>query len=161
MELSLSQKSLHDKKREHQKRHPGISFTCAMLDGAIDEAQYRRLFNVMEQDRVDALMVSDQPENLAYRQLIVDLAAKSRIPAIYAYRDQVVLGGLMAYAHDAGEVLRQSANKVSQILNGANPVDIPLYQPTKFQLIVNVKAAKAIGLEIPPTLLLRADKVIE
>jgi putative tryptophan/tyrosine transport system substrate-binding protein len=140
----------------------GISVTPALLeDGTIDEAQYQRAFTAMEQDRVDALIVSDQPENYAYRQLIVNLAAKNQIPAIYAVREFVVLGGLMAYAADRADLSRQAANMVGQILKGANPGEMPFRQPTKFQLVINVKTAKALGLEMPPRLLLRADEVIE
>ncbi len=115
----------------------------------------------MEQDRVDALIVSDQPENITHRQLIVNLAAKSQISTIYPYRDHVALGGLMAYFVDLDDVARQSANMVGEILKGTNPADMPFYQRTKFQLVINVKTAKALGLEIPPALLLRADEVIE
>jgi putative tryptophan/tyrosine transport system substrate-binding protein len=138
-----------------------ISITGALLDGTIDESQYQRVFTAMEQDRVDALIVSDQPENITYRQLIVDLAARSKIPTIYPYRDHVALGGLMAYSVDLDDATRQAANMVGEILKGTNPADMPFYQPTKFQLVINVKTAKALGLEIPPALLLRADEVIE
>ena len=138
-----------------------ISVTGALLDGAIDEFQYRRVFAAMEQDRVDALMVSDQPEHRAHRQLIVNLAARSKIPTIYPYLDRVALGGLMAYGVDINDLTRQSANMIGEILKGTNPADMPFYQPTKFQLAINVKTAKALGLEIPAALLLRADEVIE
>ena len=80
---------------------------------------------------------------------------------IYPYRDYVDLGGLMAYAPDLGELAQRLANDVHQILNGAKPGDIPFYQPNKFQLIINLKAAKALGLDLPPTLVARADEVIE
>src|SRR5450755_1268547 len=138
-----------------------ISVTVALLDGTIDESQYRRVFTAMEQDRVDALMVSDQPENRTHRQLIVNLAAKSQIPTSYPYREYVALGGLMAYFVDNDDVTRQTANMVGEILKGTNPADMPFYQPTKFQLVINLKTAKTLGLEIPPALLLRADEVIE
>jgi putative tryptophan/tyrosine transport system substrate-binding protein len=138
-----------------------ISVTVALLEGTIDDSQYRRVFAAMELDRVDALMVSDQPEHRTRRQLIVNLAAKSQIPTIYPYRDYVALGGLMAYGFDLDDVIRQSANMVGEILKGANPADMPFYQPTKFQLVINVKASKALGLEIPQALLLRADEVTE
>ena len=139
----------------------GITVTGALLDGTIDEAQYRSVFAAMEQDRVDALMVSPEQVNFTYDRLLVDLTAKSRIPAIYAYRETVALGGMMAYASDRADTLRQAANAVDQILKGANPGDIPFYQATKLELIINVKTARALGLEIPPSLLLRADEVIE
>jgi len=106
----------------------------------------------MEQDRVDALIVSSEAVNFNFSQLLVDLAAKSRIPAIYAYRGTVALGGLMAYAYDIADTYRRAANAIEQILKGASPGDIPFYQATKFN---------ALGLEIPPSLLLRADEVIE
>jgi ABC-type uncharacterized transport system substrate-binding protein len=139
----------------------GISITGALLDRNIDEAQYRRLFSSMEQDRVDALLVSPEAANFTYRQLIVDLAAKSRIPTLYPTREQVELGGLMAYAFNLPDTYRRIANVIGQILKGANPGDIPFYQQTKFETVINAKTAKALGLEIPPSLLLRADEVIE
>jgi ABC-type uncharacterized transport system substrate-binding protein len=142
-------------------QHLGITISGALLDGTIDETQYRSVFAAMEQDRVDALMVSPELVNLSNDQLLVDLAAKSRIPTIYAYRETVALGGLMAYAPDWADTLRRAANAVGQILKGANPGDIPFYQATKFELVINVKTARALGLEIPSSLLLRADEVIE
>jgi putative ABC transport system substrate-binding protein len=89
------------------------------------------------------------------------LAAKSRIPAIYPYRAFVDAGGLMVYTLDYVDVWRRLANLVDQILKGANPGDIPFYQETKFQLVINLKTAKALSLDLPQTLLGRADEVIE
>jgi putative tryptophan/tyrosine transport system substrate-binding protein len=89
------------------------------------------------------------------------LAARSRIPAIYTVRYFVMIGGLMAYGYDVSDSYRQAANAVGQILKGANPGDIPFYQATKYELVINAKAAKALALEITPSLLLRADEVIE
>jgi len=142
-------------------KHLGITISGALLDGTIDETQYRSVFAAMERDRVDALMVSPELVNLSNDQLLVDLAAKSRIPTIYAYRETVALGGLMAYAPDWADTLRRAANAVGQVLKGANPGDIPFYQAAKFELVINVRTAKALGLEIPSSLLLRADEVIE
>jgi putative ABC transport system substrate-binding protein len=93
--------------------------------------------------------------------LIVDLAEKSRLPAIYPFRDYVEAGGLMAYETDLAELFRRMANDVHQILNGAKPGDIPIYQPTKFEFLINLKAAKALNLTIPPALLAAADEAIE
>jgi putative ABC transport system substrate-binding protein len=95
------------------------------------------------------------------RRTIVELAQKHRIPVIYPYRDYADLGGLMAYAPELGELAQRMANDVHQILNGAKPGDIPFYQPNKFQLIVNLKAAKALDLIIPQSLITSADEVIE
>jgi putative ABC transport system substrate-binding protein len=93
--------------------------------------------------------------------LIVELVEKSRLPAIYGYREFVEAGGLLAYAADLGEQGRRLADDVHEILNGAKPGDIPIYQSTRFSLVANLKAAKAIGLTLPPALLASADELIE
>jgi putative tryptophan/tyrosine transport system substrate-binding protein len=93
--------------------------------------------------------------------LIVELAEKSRLPAMYADRDYMDAGGLMAYAVDLGELGRCSADDVHEIFNGTNPGDIPIYQPTKFELVINLKAAATIGITVPPAILDLADEVIE
>jgi putative tryptophan/tyrosine transport system substrate-binding protein len=123
--------------------------------------EYQRVFAKIVQERPDAIMVSDIGYLIPYRQLIVELVEKSRLPAIYGYREYVEAGGLMAYGADLGEAWRRMADDVHQILNGAKPGDIPIYQSTKFDLVINLKAAKELGLTIPPTLLGRADEVIE
>jgi len=115
----------------------------------------------MEQDRASAFMVSDEPENSIHHATIVELAAKGRIPAIYPFREYVDVGGLMAYSVDLPDSSRRLANLIDRILKGANPGDIPFYQPTKFALVINLKTAKALGLEMPAMLLGRADEVIE
>ena len=142
-------------------KQAGISLKAALLGSAVDEAEYQRVFRSMEQDQVDALMVSEEPENVAYRATIVELAAKSRIPAIYPWREYVEVGGLMAYSVDREDLYRRAANLIDKIFRGANPGDIPFYQPTKFELVINLKTAKALDLEMPAMLLGRADEVIE
>ena len=124
-------------------------------------SQFRRAFAQMAQQRLDAVMVSGAGEFLANRQLIVDLAASSRLPGMYPYRDFVEAGGLMAYAPDLGEQGRQLAEQVRKVLGGTKPTDIPIHQPTTFKLIVNLKAAKAQGLTLPQLLLELADQVVE
>jgi putative ABC transport system substrate-binding protein len=106
-------------------------------------------------------MVSDEPEHGTYRAMIVELAAKDRIPTIYPFREFVDVGGLMAYSIDLADIYRRLANLIDKILKGANPGDIPFYQPTKFELSINLETAKALGLEMPAMLLGRADEVIE
>ena len=145
--------------REAAKR-AGISLSPVML-GVFNEAEYRRVFRSMEQDRADAFMISDEPEHSSYRPTIVELAAKGRIPAIYPGRDYVEVGGLMAYSIDLVDVFRRVANLIGKILSGANPGDIPFYRYTQFALLINLKTAKALGLEMPPMLLGSADEVIE
>ena len=123
--------------------------------------QLRRTFAEMAKQQFDAALVDEGGSFLALRALIVELAEKHRLPIIYPYRDYVELGGLMAYAPDLAELAQRMANDVHQILNGAKPGDIPYYQPNKFQLIINLKTAKALGLAVPPSVLARADEVIE
>jgi putative tryptophan/tyrosine transport system substrate-binding protein len=141
--------------REAAKR-AGISLKAALLGSAFNEAEYQRVFRSMEQDRADALMVSDEAENLTNRGTIVELAAKGRISTIYPFREFVEVGGLMAYSIDQADMYRRLANIIDKILRGANPGDIPFYRPNKFELSINLKTAKALGLEMPAMLLARA-----
>jgi putative tryptophan/tyrosine transport system substrate-binding protein len=146
--------------REAAKR-AGISLKAALLGSAFNEAEYQRVFRSMEQDRADALLVSEEAEHVTNRATIVELAAKGRIPTIYPFREFVEVGGLMAYTVDLADIYRRVANLIDKILRGANPGDIPFYQPTKYELSINLKTAKALGLEMPAMLLARADELIE
>lgn len=138
----------------------GIVLTGNFLP-EINDAGLRRAFAEMAKGQFDAVLVDEGGSFLAHRALIAALANQYRLPVMYPYRDYVDLGGLITYAPDLGELAQRMANDVHQILNGAKPGDISYYQPTKFLLIINLKAAKAVGLELPPTLILRADEVIE
>ena len=138
----------------------GMALTGNFLP-EINDAELRRSFAEMAQQKPDAVLVDEGGSFLAHRALISELAEKYRIPVIYPYRDYVDLGGLITYAPDLGELAQRLANDVHEILGGAKPGDIPYYQPSKFLLIINMKAAKALGLELPPTLIGRADEVIE
>ena len=126
-----------------------------------NETQIRRAFDAMTQQKFEAVLIDEGGGFLAQRVLIVELAERHRLPICYPYRDYVDLGGLMAYAPDLGELAQRLADNVHQILSGAKPGDIPIYQPTRFQLVVNLKTAKTLGLTVPQTLLARADDVIE
>jgi len=139
----------------------GLVLLPHRLEGTLQETEYRRFFDVIAQEHADSIYVGIEPESLVSRRLIVELAEKNRLPAIYPYRQYVQAGGLMAYSFDFVELWAPMAGCIAQILNGASPGDIPIYQATKFQLVINVKAANAIGLTVPPTLLARADEVIE
>ncbi len=139
----------------------GITPIDAPLDAPVGEAAYRRAFAAMAGAQVDSIYVSGAGENYVNNRLIAELAGRARLPAIYYYREAVEAGGLMAYAFDLVDIFRRMAGYVDRILNGANPAELPFQQPTKFELIINVKAAKALGLALPPHLLNIADEVIE
>jgi putative ABC transport system substrate-binding protein len=98
---------------------------------------------------------------LAHRARVVELAARHRLPSVFSSKGYVEAGGLMSYGADVKEVFRQAAIHADRILRGARPGDIPFERPTKFELVINLKAAKALGLTIPPALLFRADQTIE
>jgi putative ABC transport system substrate-binding protein len=123
--------------------------------------EYLRIFAEMAEHRIDAVLLSDQGEALAYRQLIVELAQKNRMPTMCADADFVDVGGLMAYAADPDAVFRAMADDVHQILAGTKPETIPVVQPTKFELSVNLNTAAALGLVVPRALLAAANRVIE
>jgi putative tryptophan/tyrosine transport system substrate-binding protein len=119
------------------------------------------MFEVMAQEHADSLFVGSELQSWGHRRLIVELAEKYRLPAIYPYRDYVEASGLMAYSLNDVELWTRAAGCIAQILNGASPGDIPIYQVAKFELLINLKATNAFGLTIPPSLLARADEVIE
>ena len=107
------------------------------------------------------LVLPPDGTTLLHRDLIIDLAARHRLPAIYAFRAFVADGGLMSYGTYPIEVFRQTAAYVDRILRGAKPADLPVQAPTKYQTVINLKTAKALGLEVPVALLIAADEVIE
>ena len=123
--------------------------------------QFGSAFAAMTRERADALLVLSDAIFWNHRKQIADLATKSRLPAIYGRLEHVEAGGLMAYAPSNADLLRRAATYVAKILKGAKPGDLPIEQPTKFDLVINLKTAKALGLTIPPSVLLRADQVIE
>jgi len=123
--------------------------------------QLDRAFAAMTAQHVAALVVTASPFNSTHRHRILSLAAKHRLPAMYGLRMFVDAGGLMAYGASLSESWRRAATYVDKILKGAKPADLPIEQPTKFEFVINLKTAKALGLTIPSSLLLRADRVIE
>jgi putative ABC transport system substrate-binding protein len=129
--------------------------------GVQDPQKLQGAFSAMAQERVQALTVPPDGMFLAHQALIIDLAAKHRIPTMYGVRELAEAGGLMAYGVNLPEMYRHGAFFVDRILKGAKPADLPVEQPTKFELIINLKTAKALDWTIPQSLLLRADQVIE
>jgi len=138
----------------------GVSL-ISMLPNMGTVAEIERVFAAIAEQRPDAVLVTGEGDLYAHPKLIVELAEKYRLPTMSPYRDFTDAGGLMAYTVDLAELLRHMAGEVKQILNGAKPGDIPIYQPTKFELLINRKTAKALGLTLSPTLLSRADEMID
>jgi len=122
---------------------------------------FDRAFAEMTRGRAQAVSVVPTPIFTRAPQPLVDLAAKHRLPAVYAFRPFVEAGGLMSYGPDVGKLYQRAASYVDKILKGAKPGDLPVEQPTQFELVINLKTAKALGLTIPPVLLQRADQVLE
>jgi len=122
------------------------------FDGAFEAARRQHL---------DALVTVEDPLTFTYRELIADFAARHQLPSLHGLREYVAVGGLMSYGADLTDLFRRAAGYVDKIFKGAKPADLPVQQPTKFELVINLKTAKALGLSIPTTLLATADEVIQ
>jgi len=120
-----------------------------------------RAFAVLEKERPDALTMLFDGLTTGYRELVGNFAKKHRLPTVFGAREFAEAGGLMSYAPDMADGFHRAATYVDKILRGAKPADLPIEQPTKFELVINLKTAKALGLTIPQSLLLRADQIIE
>jgi putative ABC transport system substrate-binding protein len=139
----------------------GISLVLAPLGSTINEAEYQRIFSSLQRDQVDGIIFSPDDEHYRHRFLLVELVKQLGVPAIYTFRDQAEAGGLMSYSWDIKSALRRNAMQIVEILNGANPGDMPYFQEARFELVINLKTAKALGIEIPAGLVARANAVIE
>lgn len=148
-----------DQSIELQAAARALGVALIFVDNAA--GHYADTLAMMTRDRPSALLVTSDPRNYVARQLIVDFAAEQRIPATYPWRESVAAGGLMSYGPDDADLYRRAAGVVDRILKGAKPAEIPIEQPTKLELLINLKTAKTLGLTIPPTLLARADEVME
>src|SRR5262249_5117634 len=139
---------------------PALDLSLQILEArSTDELEGAVAAAIMQ--RAGGLVVVQDPMFLARRNELAELAAKNRLPAIYAIQEHAEAGGLMAYAASRPEIFRRAAAFVDKIPKGANPGKLPVEQPTKFELVINLITAKALGLTVPPTLLARADEVIE
>ncbi len=132
-----------------------LSFEVTRVDDLMNA------FSVMAKERPDAIFTLWDFRTLAYRELIAEFAAKNRLPTSFPLREYVNAGGLMSYAPNPSELFRRTASFVDKILKGAKPSDLPVEQPTKFELVVNLKTAQALGVSIPQSVLLRSETVIE
>jgi putative tryptophan/tyrosine transport system substrate-binding protein len=138
-----------------------LGLGVTLLPAEATPGEYSEIFAHFRRSGADALFVALSSPSWVDRALIVDFAIRMRLPGAFPAREYVDLGGLMSYGANLVDLFRRAAVYVDKILKGARPADLPIEQPTKFELILNLKTAKALGLTIPPSLLARADQVIE
>jgi putative ABC transport system substrate-binding protein len=136
----------------------GVHLQVVVARGASD---YEAAFAAIVRERAEALVVAATPTFMQDRSHLIRLAAVHRLPAAYGFREDAEAGGLLSYGPRQADTVRLAATYVDRILKGAKPADLPIEQPTKFELVINLKTAKALGLTIPPSLLARADQVIK
>jgi putative ABC transport system substrate-binding protein len=146
--------------REMALAAPGLGVSVRFVD-AKGLSDYEAAFAAMSRERVEGLVVAPNLINLEHRKTIVSLAAKARLPAVYQSREFADSGGLVSYGINRSDFFRRAAVHVAKILKGARPADLPIEQPTRFELVVNLRAARALGLVIPAPVLARVDTVIE
>ena len=138
-----------------------LSIVRIDLGSTLNEEAYQAAVDRLQKANADLLLVSDEPQHISNAGVLTRIATNAKIPAMYPFRDIVAAGGLMAYYRDLVQALRQAADLVAEILKGANPAEMPFRQPISFKLSINIKAARDIGVVVPPTLLAIADDVIE
>jgi putative ABC transport system substrate-binding protein len=143
-----------------RKAAPLFGMTLMSLE-ARTEVDFDRVFGQMTSEHPDALLLTSDPVHQAHMRTIIDFLAKNRIAGFFQVRENVVAGGLMSYGVSLFDVFRMGAIYTDSILRGTKPADLPFAQPVTFEFVINLKAAKAIGLEIPTTVIARADEVIE
>ena len=139
----------------------GLSPIEVIVEPPYDEAAYQRAFAILSGERADALYATPSHPNLAQRRLIAEFAVAARLPSMFVFREHVEAGGLMAYGVDLVDLFRRSAGYIARILQGASPAELPFEEPTRFELAINLRTAKTLGLDLPSSLLARADEVIE
>jgi putative ABC transport system substrate-binding protein len=131
------------------------------LVGVRGPGEFESAFAEIVRGDVGALMVMADPILILHKTRIVDFAKKSRLPAMYGNKEYVWAGGLMYYGSSFADVFRRTATYVDKILKGANPADLPVEQPTRFEFVINLKTAETLGITVPPSLLVSADELIE
>jgi ABC-type uncharacterized transport system substrate-binding protein len=139
---------------------PGFGVELRPVD-VRDTGEIERAVTAFARSPNGGLIVTASPWTLVHRELIATLAARHRLPAVYALRYFVAVGGMISYGPNSIDPYRRAAGYVDRILKGEKPADLPVQAPTKYELVINLKTARALGLDIPPTLLARADEVIE
>jgi putative tryptophan/tyrosine transport system substrate-binding protein len=150
----------HGAWNEQQKAAQTLGVQSELLDIRKTE-DIRPAFEIASGHSIDAILVALDALTQEHRKLIAEFAIQHRLPAIYASREFVEAGGLVAYGPSYPDLYRRAASYVDKIFKGENPSDLPIEQPTKFELVINLRTAKALGLSVPQSLLARADEVIE
>lgn len=141
-------------------RAAGKALGIALVHAEVSLGQYDAAFAKLVRERPDALFVANSASNFAHRHRIADFAIHSRLPAIHPFRESVEVGGLVSYGANVPDLYRRAAGYVDRILKGARPGDLPVEQPTKFDLALNLRTAKLLGVTIPTALLLQADELL-
>jgi putative ABC transport system substrate-binding protein len=139
----------------------GIDLVNASVGTPVNEQAYRHTFEVIRRSQADGIVFSADNESYPLRFLVVELVKEIGLPAIFILREQAAVGGLMSYSSDLKSAIRASAGQTAEILRGGNPAEMPYVQGTRFELVINLKTAKQLGIDIPVPLLARADEVIE
>jgi putative ABC transport system substrate-binding protein len=146
--------------KEIEAAAPGLRVALQPLE-IRDPNEFNLAFEAIKRERADALVTFTHTFMVVHRNRVLEFATKSRLPAMYGLRLFVEAGGLMSYSPSVTDMYRSAASYVDKILKGAKPGDLPVQQPTKFELVINLKAAQQIGLTIPPNVLARADRIIK
>jgi putative ABC transport system substrate-binding protein len=139
----------------------GLPLVVSLLEFGASEAEYRAAIESIVNGGANAIMVVDSADILRNSTLIARLVRESRLPSMFTFFEPVEAGGLMAYSFDLVELYKRAANNIDAILKGAKPGDIPFYQASKFELSINLKAAKQLGISVPPALVASANNVID
>jgi putative ABC transport system substrate-binding protein len=139
----------------------GLRIAVSQLEIGTSEAGYRAAVESISRDGADAVLVTESPELFQNAALIAKLVGDAKLPGIFTHPEAVEAGGLMAYSFDLIELYTRVTDTIDAILRGAKPSDIPIYQVTKFELSINLKTAKRLGLSVPPALVATADEIIE
>jgi putative ABC transport system substrate-binding protein len=157
---ALGERAMRDMVEETQVAGRTLGLQLRFVEARRPD-DFEQAFSAMREAGVGGLLIFPNPMLFEARGSIVAHAAKSRLPAVYPWREAASVGGLMSYATNFPDMYRRAATYVDKILKGAKPADLPIEQPTTFELVINLKTAKALGLVIPPSLLQRADQAIE
>ncbi|HEY8163938.1 MAG TPA: ABC transporter substrate-binding protein, partial [Gemmatimonadaceae bacterium] len=146
--------------RQAQGTAPAVGIGIRSVE-VRDSGELERALETMDRERPDALLILADPLTTSQRLRIVEFAAQERLPAMYELSQFVDAGGLMSYGPNSDTVVSRAAIYVDKILKGAKPADLPIEQPAKFELVINLRSAKALGIAIPQSILLQADRVIQ